>query len=492
MPRNPHRSHIRQLLPVALILLSVAALCWWASPVSYSAAAANVAPSVSISSPTNNWYFPHLSDISVTADASDADGDLSRVEFYQVSRGFVTLIGTDTTAPYGVVFEDAAGPNTYGIHAVAYDNAGLKTTSATVTVAVEYMPPIAQLASPANGAWFPAGSDITLTTQTDLRDGRIKKIEFYHSGPSVSGGAGIIGTATTAPFSFVWQDAPAGTYTLFVRTYDEAGLFNVASRNISIAVGEGHTALNNVSGRVAEHDGGPPVAGATVTLTGGQSGLPYLIRTTTTDADGRYNFAGVERHYNYVTDTHHPDFAFQQVPVFGLQDLTTDVTVNVSAKRKVQPAPAPGAPTQAWASFYNSPDNGADGVTLIALDGQGNVITTGRTSSLTDSSNVTTVKYDADGRQLWSATFDGAAKYIDFARDIAADAAGNVYVTGSTYGGRSVDYDYFTVKYDADGREVWRKIYNGPINMADAANALALDASGNVYVTGDSLGNGAG
>ena len=82
------------------------------------------------------------------------------------------------------------------------------------------------------------------------------------------------------------------------------------------------------------------------------------------------------------------------------------------------------------------------------------------------------------------ARYDGGS-----ARALAVDAAGNVYVTGGS-DGSGTGRDYATLKYDSDGNELWVARYDGPGSAIDNAQALALDAAGNVYVTGESWGSG--
>jgi hypothetical protein len=69
---------------------------------------------------------------------------------------------------------------------------------------------------------------------------------------------------------------------------------------------------------------------------------------------------------------------------------------------------------------------------------------------------------------------------------LAVDDSGNVYVTGASYSAET-DYDYLTIKYSSDGDTLWARTYNGPINDWDFSWAIALDKSGNVYVSGVSL-----
>src|SRR5207237_6877864 len=72
---------------------------------------------------------------------------------------------------------------------------------------------------------------------------------------------------------------------------------------------------------------------------------------------------------------------------------------------------------------------------------------------------------------------------------IAIDASGNVYVTGgSSSGNIYTTEDYATIKYNSSGVQQWVQRYNGPANDYDAAVKVLVDSAGNVFVTGQSTG----
>jgi hypothetical protein len=160
-------------------------------------------------------------------------------------------------------------------------------------------------------------------------------------------------------------------------------------------------------------------------------------------------------------------------------------------------AGAPSSPTaaeeqvtEAWVARYNGPGNGGDVAYALALDGAGNVYVTGVSWGSGTDDDYATIKYDSLGNQLWEKRYNGPGNDHDQAYALALDGAGGVYVTGQS-GDANGYSDYATVKYDgASGNQLWEKRYNGPGNDHDEARALAVDEAGNVYVTGYSLGSG--
>ena len=145
-----------------------------------------------------------------------------------------------------------------------------------------------------------------------------------------------------------------------------------------------------------------------------------------------------------------------------------------------------------WKAWYDGPGHQSDQAAAIEVDASGNVYVTGESEGEEYyPEDYATVKYDTDGNQVWVARYDGPQHETDQARDIAVDPWGNVYVTGQSAQSSSPGGDdYVTIKYSPNGEELWTARYDGTNGWTDGANAMALDESGNVYVTGFSSGIG--
>jgi hypothetical protein len=133
-----------------------------------------------------------------------------------------------------------------------------------------------------------------------------------------------------------------------------------------------------------------------------------------------------------------------------------------------------------WAAVFDNPEGGVEEPTAIAVDAEGNSYVTGSTGSPTTGYDYATVSYSPEGDLRWEA-FYGSTYGSGCANDIALDGSGNVYVTGSS--GYS-NKNFVTVSYNNDGEERWVSQFDGPVSGYDCAVALALDVFGNVFVTG--------
>jgi Secretion system C-terminal sorting domain/Beta-propeller repeat len=145
-----------------------------------------------------------------------------------------------------------------------------------------------------------------------------------------------------------------------------------------------------------------------------------------------------------------------------------------------------------WAKRHNGPHNSEDYCVALVLDNTGSNVFAGGTSFRGGVQNYFIIKYNtATGDSVRSASYDGPIFNIDILSAMTIDNANNVYVTGYSYININA-FDYVTLKYNSSLVQQWASRYNGPGNGNDVANYIAVDNYGNVYVTGRSLGSGTG
>ena len=94
-------------------------------------------------------------------------------------------------------------------------------------------PPSVSLTSPANGASFTAPASITMTATASDPDGTVTRVDFF-------AGTTLVGSVTSAPFTFTWSNAPAGGYSVTAQAVDNLGAATTSSGVvISITPGSG-------------------------------------------------------------------------------------------------------------------------------------------------------------------------------------------------------------------------------------------------------------
>ena len=135
----------------------------------------------------------------------------------------------------------------------------------------------------------------------------------------------------------------------------------------------------------------------------------------------------------------------------------------------------------------------------VAVDGSGNALVAGHTRGTFDSESnagmldVYVAKYNSSGTRQWVRML-GSARF-DYCYGVGTDTSGNVYISGAAYGdfdglansdGTWMSEDVFVAKFNSSGTKQWSRFFGTATN--DVASGLAVDGSGNVYITGNSDG----
>ncbi len=180
---------------------------------------------------------------------------------------------------------------------------------------------------------------------------------------------------------------------------------------------------------------------------------------------------------------------------FGGGTLTSNLSSNDIFVAKYSPTG-----THLWSKGFGS--TGDDHGTAVATDGSGNVVVTGYFNNTIDfgvgpltsagMKDIFLVKLNSSGQYVWSKRFGGTS--IDSANALDIDISGNIVITGFFYG--TVDFGggpltstsaakVFLAKYLPDGTHSWSKVFSGTTTFDNAiATSLAIDLNANIVITG--------
>lgn len=189
----------------------------------------NLSPTVSFSSPTNNAQIPEGSAITLLANASDEDGQVTQVEFLAGDQ----TVAIVTQAPFEASW--TAAQSVSQLTAIATDNEGA-VTSTTVAIVVqpqvELPPPSITLTSPTGTETLSVGDNLTVTAQADDFDGVVTQVEFFVNNQSVA-------IDTSAPYEYQWT-ASVGTHSFKAQATDDSNL-STTSQEVALVVANSET-----------------------------------------------------------------------------------------------------------------------------------------------------------------------------------------------------------------------------------------------------------
>jgi hypothetical protein len=285
-----------------------------------------------------------------------------------------------------------------------------------------------------------------------------------------------------------------------VGTLEVTGMCTFSNASISAAAILGGVGTNGLS--VDASDALPLSASNVSVLTNTRAVAPAALALWAKKIDGTNDDIGygvaVDASGNvYVTGY----YSIVGITVDSIAGVTLDAPINGGMAAYIVKYNTSG--TAQWAKKIDG--TGSDEGQGVAVDASGNVYVTGtyRISSITvDGITLDApinagvaayiIKYNTSGTALWAKKIDGAG--TDYGLGVAVDASGNVYVTGH-YQSAAITVDGITlaaalnggfatyiIKYNTSGTALWAKKIDGMGN--EYGNGVAVDASGNVYVTG--------
>lgn len=196
----------------------------------------NLPPAVAITAPTNGANFTPPANVTITASATDSDGSVTNVLFFDAN----TLLGAVSNGPFTITSAMALG--SHALKAVAVDNLGLSATSSIVniTVAIVNNPPSVSITNPIDGATF--GNTDTITVQSTASD------DVSVTNVLLLNGATVLRSFTASPYNFsgtsIGGAFALGTNTLRAVAIDNLGLATT-SAPIRVVIARYRPALTN-------------------------------------------------------------------------------------------------------------------------------------------------------------------------------------------------------------------------------------------------------
>jgi chitodextrinase len=192
-------------------------------------------PNITITDPQDGAKFIQFEPDTIFVEASDDDGLVDSVRFYAGTD----YLGTSTVSPFKLAWTPTMLAARVEVIAIAYDN-DLLNNSDTVTIEVGVnQAPTATIQTPVANEEFIAGEVINILATAEDTDGDVEFVDIFI-------GSVKIKTDSIAPYTYDWQTAAAGTYTIKVQATDNLGVTGVQN-SINVIVNGNNAPLVSIT-----------------------------------------------------------------------------------------------------------------------------------------------------------------------------------------------------------------------------------------------------
>jgi hypothetical protein len=178
----------------------------------------NRTPIVTLDSPTNFAGFLAPASLLLTATATDPDGTVAKVEFFDTGA----KLGEDTNAPYEFTW-NAPAIGWHSLYAMATDNQGASATSVGTFVSIfdSQGSPLVEIFTPESGSVFDGPTNLTLIAGTTTPGGSTN-VQFFTNGVLL-GQVPFLNPTSPVIAMLTWTNAAFGTNTLRAVSFDVSG-----------------------------------------------------------------------------------------------------------------------------------------------------------------------------------------------------------------------------------------------------------------------------
>jgi Bacterial Ig domain/Glucodextranase, domain B len=187
-------------------------------PLSVAITPATTAPQVVLSTPVTGQTFTSAASVALSAAATSSAASIRRVEFLVGN----SVVAVASSPPFNAQWNNPPVGD-FAVVAAAYDDRGsVSASSAAYVRVVESRAPVVVLTAPAAGSSSPSGAPIVLSAEALAPDGGIGRVDFFS-------GTTLLGSGTTAPYSYSLSNPQAGPLSLSAKAYDLQGRGTVSA-----------------------------------------------------------------------------------------------------------------------------------------------------------------------------------------------------------------------------------------------------------------------